>query len=100
MSRLDDAFVLAGEINRSKEMDGNDYNLLQLDCIDAHELSTWAATFDAFVNDDYWYEAGNIGKYATASRASTPEDAIFAAAEKFCKLTGFRPADGGPAVIT
>lgn len=91
MSRLDEAFALADKINRSVEIDDDGRNLLRLDCLDAYEGSSqWAATFDSVIDDDYWYEQQNINNYPTAARASTPEDAIFAAAEKFCKLTGFK----------
>lgn len=95
MSKLDEAFALADEINRSKEMENGDGNLLRLDCLDAYDqTSQWAATFDAIIEDDYWYEQDNIDNYPTAARASTPEGAILAAAEKFCKLTGFKANNG------
>lgn len=92
MSELDKAFATVEEIHRSEIFDDPkfNFNYLTLESLGCYpsgpDKATWAASFDAVLGPE-WYELREIKKYATATRATSPEAAILGAAEKFYNLT-------------
>lgn len=94
MSKLDEAFAAVDAVHRSEQFDANGemaFQYLHLDCLGTIDENggneVWAATFDYVSDDSEWYERSNIGHHPTAFRASSPEDALLGAVDKFWKLT-------------